>query len=127
MAKEIITFRSATQGDVPLILQFINELARYEKMENQVVATEALLEEWLFDKQIAEVLFAVVGTKEIGFALYFHNFSYLFRPCRHLSGRLICFARISRLRVWQAYFTKASSNRHPAGLRTAGMVLSGLE
>ena len=44
-------------------------------MEDQVTATESLLEEWIFDKQKAEVLFAVVEEKEIGFALFFHNFS----------------------------------------------------
>lgn len=70
-----LTFRSAQKSDVPLILWFIKELAAYEKMLEEVVATEALLEEWLFDKEKAEVIFACLDGKEVGFALFFHNFS----------------------------------------------------
>ena len=44
-------------------------------MENEVIATEALLKEWIFDKQKAEVIFALKDGKEVGFALFFHNFS----------------------------------------------------
>lgn len=69
------TFRFATREDVPQILDFIRQLAAYEKMAHEVVATEALLEEWLFDKEKAEVLLAVVDGKAVGFALFFHNFS----------------------------------------------------
>lgn len=68
-------FRNAKRNDVGLILQFIRELADYEKMLSEVVADEATLEEWIFDKQKAEVIFALEGEKEVGFALYFHNFS----------------------------------------------------
>ena len=67
--------RFATREDAGKILAFIKELAAYEKMENEVVATEALLCEWVFDKQKAEVIFAVEDGKEVGFALFFHNFS----------------------------------------------------
>ena len=70
-----VTFRSAERADVPLILQFIRALADYEHMADQVVADEATLEEWLFDRQKAEVLFAVLEGREVGFALFFHNFS----------------------------------------------------
>ena len=70
-----VTFRSAERADVPLILQFIRTLADYEHMADQVVADEATLEEWLFDRQKAEVLFAVLEGREVGFALFFHNFS----------------------------------------------------
>ena len=68
-------FRFARREDVPLILQFIRELADYEQLLSEVVADEAALEQWIFDKQKAEVIFAVVDGKEIGFALFFHNFS----------------------------------------------------
>ena len=68
-------FRYAERKDAPLILQFIRELAEYEHMEDQVIATPELLEEWLFDKRKAEVIFAMEGDAEIGFALFFHNFS----------------------------------------------------
>ena len=70
-----LTFRQAQRGDEEKILFFIRGLAQYEKMENDVVATPELLTEWIFDRQKAEVIFPTVDGKEIGFALYFHNFS----------------------------------------------------
>lgn len=70
-----LTFRYAERKDRALILRFIKELAEYEKMLDEVVATEELLEEWIFNKQIAEVIFALADGKEAGFALFFHNFS----------------------------------------------------
>ena len=73
--KKSVVFRYAERKDVPLILQFIKELADYEKMLDEVVADEETLEEWIFDKQKAEVIFAVADGTEVGFALFFHNFS----------------------------------------------------
>lgn len=70
-----LTFRFATHDDVTLILQFIRSLAEYENMLDEVIADEATLEEWIFDKQKAEVIFAVADGREVGFALFFHNFS----------------------------------------------------
>ena len=67
--------RFATEEDAGLILDFIKDLAEYEKMSDQVVADEALLREWIFEKKKAEVLFALEDGKEVGFALFFHNFS----------------------------------------------------
>lgn len=75
MQMDELSFREAQKEDAALILSFIKGLAKYEKMEDQVVATEDLLKEWIFEKKKAEVLFAVVNGKEIGFALFFHNFS----------------------------------------------------
>ncbi len=68
-------FRFATPDDTRIILNFIVELAEYEKMADEVVATEELLNEWIFEKKKAEVLFALENGKEVGFALFFHNFS----------------------------------------------------
>lgn len=68
-------FRYAEETDVALILHFIKELAEYEKMLDEVVATEELLKEWIFEKKKAEVIFALEDDKEVGFALFFHNFS----------------------------------------------------
>ena len=68
-------FRFANENDCRLILKFIRSLARYEKMDDDVVATPALLREWLFEKKKAEVLFVMDGEEEVGFALFFHNFS----------------------------------------------------
>ena len=68
-------FRFATEQDCALILSFIRQLAAYEHMSNQVVATEELLREWIFEKRKAEVLFVCDVDHEVGFALFFHNFS----------------------------------------------------
>mgnify|MGYP004521334939 CR=1 FL=1 len=73
--KTAYSFRKAAREDVPLILKFIRALAVYEKMEDRVVGDEKLLESELFDRQKAEVIFALEREKEVGFALFFHNFS----------------------------------------------------
>ena len=70
-----LSFRYAERRDTALILRYITELADYEGLKHEVTATEELLEEWLFDKQKAEVIFARENGREIGFALFFHNFS----------------------------------------------------
>lgn len=70
-----LNFRFAVEADVPKILYFIKELAAYEKMSDDVVATEELLREWIFEKKKAEVIFALENEEEVGFALFFHNFS----------------------------------------------------
>ena len=73
--RERLAFRTAERKDVALILEFIRELADYEKMLDEVVATPELLEKWIFDERKAEVIFALEGEREVGFALFFHNFS----------------------------------------------------
>lgn len=72
---EKLNFRYANEKDAALILKFIRELAEYENMLDDVVSTEELLREWIFEKQKAEVIFALENEKEVGFALFFHNFS----------------------------------------------------
>ncbi|MGH4126016.1 MAG: GNAT family N-acetyltransferase [Clostridium sp.] len=67
--------RFATVEDVPLILQFINDLADYEHLLHEVVATEDILRISLFEKKQAEVIIGEYMGKPIGFALFFHNFS----------------------------------------------------
>ena len=71
----MLTYRFADENDCGKILGFIKALAAYEKMSDEVVATEELLREWIFEKKKAEVLFACEDDKEVGFALFFHNFS----------------------------------------------------
>jgi len=73
--KPELTFRFATREDTGLILQFIKDLAEYENMLDEVVADEKTLEQWIFDKEKAEVIFAVANGIEVGFALFFYNFS----------------------------------------------------
>lgn len=75
MEERNVEFRFATRKDCGLVLEFIKRLAAYEKLESEVVATPELLEEWIFEKQKAEVVFALEEGKEVGFALFFHNFS----------------------------------------------------
>ena len=66
---------------LPLILEFIKELADYEKMLNEVVATEEILMESLFERKMAEVIIGEYKNKPVAFALFFHNFStFLGRP-----------------------------------------------
>ena len=70
-----VTFRNAVREDVGLILSFIKRLAEYEKLAHEVVADEPTLNEWIFDKQKAEVMFLQEDGKEVGMILFFHNFS----------------------------------------------------
>lgn len=75
-----MNIRTATEEDVPLVLRFIRELARYERLEHQVVATEESLRATLFGSpRFAEVLIGEVPAGEevdpVGFALFFHNYS----------------------------------------------------
>jgi len=72
---EHTNFRFATEADTALILDFIKGLAEYEKMSDVVVADEDLLREWIFQRKKAEVIFAMENGVEVGFALFFHNFS----------------------------------------------------
>lgn len=69
------TIRFAAEEDTGLILQFIKDLAEYEKMQDQVVATKEILHEWIFEKKKAEVLLGELKGKPVAFALFFHNFS----------------------------------------------------
>ncbi len=107
-----VTFRQAGRADVERILWFIHELARYERMEHEVVATPELLEHWLFDEHKAEVIFAMAGGKEVGFALYFHNFStflgragiyledlYVLPECRGLGYGKALLTRLAQIAV----------------------------
>ena len=72
---EKLTFRYAQEQDCEKILFLIRELAKYEKMEDDVIATPELLREWIFEKKKAEVIFPMEDGKEVGYALFFHNFS----------------------------------------------------
>ncbi|MGF0033424.1 N-acetyltransferase family protein [Bariatricus sp. SGI.154] len=74
MKETELTFRYAVKEDVPLILDFIHKLASYEKVPDAVAATKELLEEWIFDKQRAEVLFAMADGKEVGFSFFYQTF-----------------------------------------------------
>ena len=71
-----INIRPAVEDDVPAILNFVKDLARYEKAEHEVVATEELLHSSLFGPtRHAHALIAEYGNQCVGFALYFFSFS----------------------------------------------------
>lgn len=82
--------RFAVESDVKLILDFIKELADYEKLIHEVVATEEILSASLFERKAAEVIIAEYKGEPIGFALFFHNFStFLGRPGIYLEDLYI--------------------------------------
>ena len=110
-----LTFRNAERKDTALILQFIRELADYEKMLDEVVADEATLEEWIFERQKAEVIFAVEEGTEVGFALPWAR--------RHLSGGSVRPARMPREGLWESDPEKAGVHCRRARLRPSGMVV----
>lgn len=75
------TLRFATKKDTEIILNFINGLAQYENLSNEVTATKDILEEFLFEKKMAEVVIGEFNGEPVGFVLFFHNFStFLGRP-----------------------------------------------
>jgi GNAT superfamily N-acetyltransferase len=86
-----VSVRAATAADVPLVLAFIRELAVYERLEHQVVATQADLTAALFGaRPYAEVVFACLDGREVGFALFFHNFStFLGKPGIYLEDLFV--------------------------------------
>jgi GNAT superfamily N-acetyltransferase len=86
-----ILIRGATEEDVPLIRQLITELAKYEKLSDQVEATESLLHEHLFGpRPIVEAMIAELDGDAVGFALFFHNFStFLGRPGIYLEDLFV--------------------------------------
>jgi len=68
--------KPASIEDVPLILSFIKELAEYEKLSHEVIATETILKETLFGDNVhAEVVIGYLNSEPVSFALYFHNYS----------------------------------------------------
>jgi GNAT superfamily N-acetyltransferase len=77
-----VSIRPATRNDVPVIAELIRGLARFEKLEHEVVMTEEMLTAGLFrERPYAEVLLADDEDQPVGFALFFHNFStFLGRP-----------------------------------------------
>jgi GNAT superfamily N-acetyltransferase len=87
----LVTTRAAQAADVPLVLTFIRELAVYERLEDQVVATEADLATALFGpRPYAEVLLGCLEGEPVGYALFFHNFStFLGKPGIHLEDLFV--------------------------------------
>lgn len=83
--------RRAEREDVPLVLDFINKLADYERLSHEVVATEGELEKYLFgEEKVAEVVIGYYHDVPVGFALYFYNFStFLAKPGIYLEDLFV--------------------------------------
>jgi GNAT superfamily N-acetyltransferase len=86
-----LAITGAVPSDVPVILQFIRELAEYEQLRHRVIATEASLERWLFGSApVAEAVIARLGGEPVGFALFFPNFStFLGKPGIYLEDLFV--------------------------------------
>jgi len=86
-----VTIRPALEQETPLILQFVRELAQYERLEQQMVAGEAQMRAALFGpRPYAEVVFVCWEAQPVGFALFFHTFStFLGRPGLYLEDLFV--------------------------------------
>jgi len=88
--KDLFTIRFANQEDISIILDFIKELAQYEKMADQVTANEEILRKTLFVEKRAEVIFCEYKSQPVGFALFFHNYStFLAKPGIYLEDLFV--------------------------------------
>jgi GNAT superfamily N-acetyltransferase len=106
-----IEIRVATEDAVPLILALIKELAEYERLSHEVVATEEMLRDSLFgERRVAEVLIGHHEGEPVGFALFFHNFAtflgkpgiyledlYVRQECRGMGFGRALLARLAKL------------------------------
>lgn len=81
----------ASERDIPLVLQFIQELAEYERLRDRAIATEDDIRRWLFGpRPAAEVVIGYVDDTPAGFALYFQNFStFMGRPGLYLEDLFV--------------------------------------
>lgn len=86
----MVSIREAVKDDANLIFEFINKLAKYEKMEDDVNGNADLINKWVFEEKLAKVIFVVENNKEVGFALYFYNFStFITKPGLYLEDLFI--------------------------------------
>lgn len=70
-----LRFKKTTEEDIDSIMEFIKKIAIYEKMENEVVATEESIRESIFENNRAEALLIDFNEKIVGYIIYFYNFS----------------------------------------------------
>ena len=91
MIQNRIEIRAATPADVALILALIKELAEYEKLSHEVVATESQIRATLFgERPVSEVVIASLDGTPVGFALFFPNYStFLGRPGLYLEDLFV--------------------------------------
>jgi GNAT superfamily N-acetyltransferase len=91
MNESRVSIREATAEDVPLVFAFIKELAEYERLAHEVVATEEQIRATLFgERRVSEVLIASLDGSPVGFALFFPNYStFLGRPGLYLEDLFV--------------------------------------
>ena len=110
-----LNIREATIADIPLILQFIKELAEYEQLLHEVVATEELLQTTLFGpKAYAEVIIGYIDEKPASFALFFYNYStFLGKPGIYLEDLYVKpeFRNEGIGQIMLAYLAKLAKDR----------------
>lgn len=100
-----ITIRIAEKEDVSLIFSFIKELAVFENLEDEVIGSQELLLDTIFEKKFAEVIIAEYEKEAAGFALYFHNYStFLTKPGIYLED-LFVLEKFRRKGVGKALLT----------------------
>ena len=71
----MMQLRKSSKEDLGLIIYFINQLAMYQKMSDEVIVTKESLSKWMFEKKVCECILAYIDDKPAGFILYFFNFS----------------------------------------------------
>ena len=107
--------RPASEDDVPIILSFIKELAEYERLSHEVIATEDTLRECLFgERRFAEVVIGYYKNEPAGFALFFYNFStFLSKPGIYLEDLYVKpeFRRRGYGRVLLLYLARLAKER----------------
>jgi GNAT superfamily N-acetyltransferase len=110
-----LEIRPATERDVPLILSLIRELAKYERLSHEIVATEEILRDSLFgERPAAEVLLGYVGDDPAGFAHFFHSFpTFLGRPGIYLEDLYVRpeFRGAGVGRVFLTHLTRLAKDR----------------
>ena len=94
-----LSFRFAQRKDAALIFDFIMRIAEYEKMTDEVLNTPEMVEKQLFDEHRAEVIFAMADGREVGFELFFYNYStFTGKPGIHLEDIFV----LPEFRLWQS-------------------------
>ena len=114
--KQDITLRFATEVDTPLIFNFIKDLAQYEKLFNEVEATEELLKSTLFgERKFVEILIAEYKEKPAGFAIFFYNFStFIGKPGIYVEDLFVIpeFRKLGIGKTLLSYITKLGAERN---------------
>jgi GNAT superfamily N-acetyltransferase len=90
MKENMINIRPATRDDTAIIRSLIHDLAVYERLEDEMIATEDDLQKTIFEQRCAEVFIAEWDGKAVGFSLFFQNYStFLGKPGIYLEDLFV--------------------------------------